>query len=433
MLACCTASLAHAQLRLPPVNLPGTPNLGLPDLRQLRGRADGLLRTDDLDQDLNLAESRLASIKQMLRERRDVLEADPHGEPVVRHEILAWTPSKSALGAIRSAGFEIKRVQNFEGLDQSLIVIRVPDVQSIAAALDSLRALSPDTVFDFNHVYTQSAGAYYASAASNESAASPPIKPAAPSATRIGLVDGGLQAKHRVFKESTVHRHGCEDREVPSEHGIAVASLMVGGEKHFSGVLPGATLYAADIYCGSPSGGSLDRIADALAWLSGEKVAVINLSIVGPPNQALERMVRALLTKGHMLVAAVGNDGPAAPPLYPASYPGVVGVTAVDANLRPLPEAARGAQVMFAAPGSNMVAAAPGTPPYRVVRGTSFASPIVAAMAASYLPLPDPLAAKKAIAALISQAHTDHPKVSSQDVGFGVIGEAYRVDPDGFH
>src|SRR5256885_5630000 len=51
-----------------------------------------------------------------------------------------------------------------------------------------------------------------------------------------------------------------------------------------------------------------------------------------------------VLARGHLVVAAVGNDGPAAPPLYPAAWPGVVGVTAVDARQQVLGEALRGAR-----------------------------------------------------------------------------------------
>ncbi|MBC3869589.1 S8 family serine peptidase [Undibacterium oligocarboniphilum] len=429
-------------MRLPPVNLPGTPNLKALDMGQLRARADSLLRADELGDSLNLAEARLANVRQLLRERHKELEADPRGEPIVRHEIVAWTPDVASLAAIRAAGFEIVRTRRFAGLEQNLLVIRVPDTVETAAALESLRALSPATVFDFNHIYLESAArAEFVTSASTTAsavvAAVPMTGDASPAKlasqeVRVGLVDGGLWARHAVFKDGVIHRHGCDGKEVPSEHGTAVASLMAGHDKHFNGVQPGATLYAADIYCGSATGGALDKIADALAWLAAEKVAVINLSIVGPPNQALETMVGALLRRGHLLVAAVGNDGPAAPPLYPASYAGVIGVSAVDAARRPLPEAARGAQVMFAAPGANMVVATPGTPPFRIVRGTSFAAPIVAAMAAAYLPLPDAQAAKKALASLIGLATAGHPPLMSKELGYGVLGEAYRVEPDSF-
>jgi subtilisin family serine protease len=78
------------------------------------------------------------------------------------------------------------------------------------------------------------------------------------------------------------------------------------------------------------------------------------------------------------VVAAVGNDGPAAPPQYPASYPSVIAVTGVDASNRALPEAGRAKDLDFAAPGADMIAALPGRD-YSKVRGTSFAAPLAAA------------------------------------------------------
>ena len=81
-----------------------------------------------------------------------------------------------------------------------------------------------------------------------------------------------------------------------------------------------------------PSGGSIDAILGALGWMAREHVPVVNISLVGPPNTLLENVTRAMVARGHLLVAAVGNDGPAAKPLYPAAYPGVIGVTGVDEN-----------------------------------------------------------------------------------------------------
>jgi len=86
-------------------------------------------------------------------------------------------------------------------------------------------------------------------------------------------------------------------------------------------------------------------------------VAVINISLVGPKNLLLARVVAALIARGYVIVAAVGNDGSAAPPLYPAAYRHVISVTAVDAERRVLFEAERGPQVTFAAQGADLKAA----------------------------------------------------------------------------
>ena len=79
-----------------------------------------------------------------------------------------------------------------------------------------------------------------------------------------------------------------------------------------------------------------------------------------------------------IVVAAVGNDGPSARPLYPAAFEPVVAVTAVDRRKNIYRWANQGPQVDFAAWGvSTPVALAKGG--YGEESGTSFAAPIVAA------------------------------------------------------
>ena len=81
-------------------------------------------------------------------------------------------------------------------------------------------------------------------------------------------------------------------------------------------------------------------------------------------------------------LAAVGNGGPAAPPAYPASYPGVLAVTGVDGRNRALIEAGRALHLDYAAPGADMTAINAAGKRVKV-RGTSYAAPLVAARAAA--------------------------------------------------
>lgn len=422
------AGAADAQLRLPQAQLPHLQQIPLQDTlngNTLREPARRLLERADI---VDLGALRLNQIGDLLKRHRDALEADPRGEPVVRHEILAWSPGAAGLAAARSAGLTVTG----DGGDDGVTVLRVPDGADTAATLERLRAADPDGVYDFNHIYTGSASAPEAPAPAGRPGGRGAAPAERPGATRVGLVDGGVAREHEVFRDAAIVASGCDGASHPNPHGTAVAALMVGRSPRFQGVAPDATLYAADIYCDSPTGGSASRIAGALGWLASERVAVVNISLVGPPNQILEQVVKRMVQRGHLLVAAVGNDGPAAPPLYPASYPGVVGVSGVDPKGRPLPEAARGPQVMFAAPGNQMVSAAVGKPPYRTVRGTSFASPIVAALLAGALDRPDAEAARRAIATVAKGASGVAAGTVSNETGYGVLGAAYRVDPSAF-
>jgi subtilisin family serine protease len=202
----------------------------------------------------------------------------------------------------------------------------------------------------------------------------------------------------------------------------------VGKSALFNGVIPGAQLFAADVYCGSATGGAVDLVVDAIAWLTQQAVPVINVSLVGPPNLMLEHIVKLALARGYLIVAAVGNDGPAARPLYPASYPGVIGVTAVDAHHKVLLEAGRGPQVSFAAPGADMVAASLSNS-FTAVRGTSFAAPIVAGMLAQSLHAPDTQAAAEAIGLLAQQAIDLGARGTDPIYGHGLVGEQFRIVP----
>ena len=219
---------------------------------------------------------------------------------------------------------------------------------------------------------------------------------------------------------ANIVRQGCDGKAFPAPHGTAVASLLVGRGDGFESVIPGATLYAADIFCGH-GGGSMSLLAVALDWMAREKVAVVNISLVGAKSILLTGLVRAMTARGFLLVAAVGNDGPTAPPLFPAAYPDVVGVTGVDAKHKVLPEACRGEQVDFAAVGAGLVAADVGGG-FSEIRGTSFATPIVAALLAGSLQSPDPAKAREALATLESAAIDIGNNGTDPSYGKGLVG-----------
>lgn len=170
----------------------------------------------------------------------------------------------------------------------------------------------------------------------------------------------------------------------------------------------------ADVYGADPAGGNALAISRALDWLIGLRTRVISISLVGPNNPLLAQAIAAARRRGTLVVAAVGNDGPAAPPTYPASYPGVIAVTGVDGRNRALIEAGRALHLDYAAPGADMVAANAAGRWVRV-RGTSYAAPLVAARAAAVL------SSDGAIAALDREAVDLGRKGADSTYGRGLL------------
>jgi len=423
------AASATAQVRLPAVPLPAVPLPALPlqTLPQTLGQVP-----QSLDR---LSDLRHLEINRLIRVNRRVIDTDSNGEPVIRGEVLALSPSEAAMNGARSHGFVVDREQSIDAMNIRLVILRAPPSLSTKKALRALREADPDGSYDYNHIYTgggaNSPGFTPATGASSQDAAASAntADSAAQPRVRMGLLDTGIDATHPVFRESIIHAWGCGDHAVPAPHGTSVASLMIGRSAVFHGVQPNAELYAADVYCGRPAGGAADALVAALGWLVQEQVPVINVSLVGPKNATLEAVVGILVRNGYILVAAVGNDGPAAPALYPASYPGVVGVTAVDAHGQVLVEAARGPQVMFAAPGADLAAAFTGQS-YTSVRGTSFAAPFVAAMLAVGIAAPNSANSAAVIEALAKTAVDLGPRGRDLTYGFGLVGTEYRIDPE---
>jgi subtilisin family serine protease len=286
-----------------------------------------------------------------------------------------------------------------------------------------LRALDPAGQYDVDPIYFPSGVD-----AAPSPLASRSRSPAA-GGVRIGLLDGAADTRSPALARAhIIQRTFAPGAPEPSPHATAIASLLAGEDGDFRGAAPGASLFVADVYGSTAAGGSAVAVVRGLAWLVDSGVAVINVSLVGPPNALLQAAVSRAVVRGRVIVAAVGNDGPAAPPLYPAAYPGVVGVTGLDARLRVLPEAERGPQVAFAAPGAEMVAAAP-RGGYTAVRGTSYAAPLVAGLLARRLPQPDPAAARRVVESLARGAVDLGPKGRDAIYGWGGVALDLPVRP----
>jgi hypothetical protein len=355
-----------------------------------------------------LAEIRQLRLQQLVKDNGARLEMGPRGDPVVRGRLIAIDPTPADLAVAKRLHFTVLSDERDATLGIRSVTLRVPRNLTTAKAAAALRMASAKINFDFDHIYEPAAAALAASsvalaAGTAASAASGPV---------IGMIDGGV-GESPALETAVIEQRGFAGPAQATGHGTAVASLIVGNQGKFRGAAPGATLLVGDVYGGNPSAGSASSILKAMSWMIAHRPSVINVSLVGPRNRLVERAVAVALARGIKVVAAVGNDGPAAPVLYPASQPGVIAVTGVCKDNRALPEASKALHLDYAAPGADMAAALPGGG-YSEVRGTSFAAPYVSAR----------LALEGSTARLDAKAHKGHGRI-----GRGIVCYSCRIAP----
>lgn len=361
--AALAAVSASAQL-LPGVSVPQVP-LADP-LVQGVGQAlerpvDTIRQTAD-----RLVEARADRLADLLRRQRDFVEPDANGDPAVRGELLLVDPDAATLAAARGAGLAEAGTDALGSLGMSVVRLAVPRGMTVADAQRHLLRVAPNAQLAPDNLHFQSGGtASFVTAASAAGGR-------ATIATAVGVIDGAPGKGQSV----SALRGFARGAPVASNHGSAVISLLQG-----AGV---RRVLAADVYGADPAGGSALAIVRALDWLAGAGAKVVSISLVGPRNAVLEKAIATVQRKGVVVAAAVGNDGAAAPPAYPASYPGVLAVTGVDGHQRPLIEAGRALHLDYAAPAAD-IRGRNKAGKWTGLRGTSYAVPLVAARAAAAL------------------------------------------------
>ncbi len=358
---------ASAQL-LPPSSGLGGVSSAIPKVLDRAGRLIGDADLDRLPPQAladRLRAVRTARIRDLLQRHGDYVELDDRRELARRGIILLTGAGAAALAALRQAGYGVEATP-IEGLDLPVITLTTPRGQSLARAMKQVRTIAPDAQASADNLYFPNG------ASANDPG---PLATGTANGRAAGLIDGGV-ARHPALSGAIEQRGFARGAPRASGHGTAVASL-ISGSGPVIGSAPGAPLLVADVYGNDPAGGGAFAIARALGWMAARGAPVVTVSLTGPGNPLLAGAIRLAREKGVTIVAAVGNDGPAAPPAYPASYPGVIAVTGIDKRNRLLPEAGHALHVDFAAPGADMQAAHPGGGKY-AVRGTSFAAPLVA-------------------------------------------------------
>ena len=201
------------------------------------------------------------------------------------------------------------------------------------------------------------------------------------SRVKIGIIDTSFDVAHpafagRKFKQGNFLGEGAISGN--DWHGTAVLSLLAGQPKSSTpGLVPDAEFFLASAFKTDNEGNaSADTfgILNALAWLAALDVRIVNMSFSGPNDELIAKAIANMSGTGVTFVAAAGNRGPNGPASYPAAYPEVIAVTAVNRSLKGYVHANSGSYVDVAQPGVDVWTALPGgREGYRT--GTSFAAP----------------------------------------------------------
>ncbi|MFI1253301.1 type VII secretion-associated serine protease mycosin [Streptomyces netropsis] len=253
----------------------------------------------------------------------------------------------------------------------------------------------------------------------------------------VAVIDSGVDAgqpdlrgqvlRGRDFSGIDANAHSDYDG-----HGTKMAVLIAGTGKSQGGagsfgLAPGVKILPlriitdkAPVTKTAPSA----AMSAAIRFAADSEAKIINISLAGLGQS--EQEAKALdyaISKGKLIFAGVGNSGEKGNPvIYPAAHPGVVGVAAVDQDIKATAESERGPQVDLAAPGDNMITTCKGGTGVCRGHGTSAATAIASASAALLWSVHPDWTANQITRVLINTAGgPENGDKRSDSIGYGVV------------
>ncbi|GAA4230107.1 subtilisin family serine protease [Streptosporangium album] len=258
-------------------------------------------------------------------------------------------------------------------------------------------------------------------------------------------VDGHVaELRGRVVSGPGMGSVTSENGPAEAWHGTAMASLIAGAGKGGGGLLgtaPEARILSLPVVLLRRNGdqstlpeedqrtGADSPLARAIRYAADHGAEVVSMSLGAyGPHRAEREAVSYALSRGVVLVAAVGNDGSSDYALdnatsfwnFPAGYSGVIGVGAVDSGDRPALFSSDNLSVLVSAPGVDVPVVTPGGD-YGASEGTSAATALVAGVAALIKAKYPNISPHLVSQALTSTARSASAAGYDDHIGFGVV------------
>lgn len=308
---------------------------------------------------------------------------DRNGDEITRGEWLALA-TRDEVAALERRGHKVKSVEALSGLGVLIARVEAPRGFDMKKTAASVHADAPRAEVDYNHIFYNPSGADAGSVDGDEPRALMQFDDkAGGEGLKIGVIDTAIDGAHPSLKAARVVSRDFVPYEMakPTDHGTAVVSILAGDDARYAGLAPKAEVRAASVFFTTENGrpsATTESLVKALDWLVALKTPTISMSLAGPPNAVLEAAIKRAAEQGVTVVAAAGNEGPAARPMFPAAYEDAVAVTAVTRDKAVYRLANHGDYVDFSAPGVLVRHARDGGG-YAASSGTSIAAPFVAA------------------------------------------------------
>ncbi|MFE7107135.1 type VII secretion-associated serine protease mycosin [Streptomyces sp. NPDC057575] len=231
-----------------------------------------------------------------------------------------------------------------------------------------------------------------------------------------------------------------------ARHGTAMAGIIAGhghGTGRSDGVLGVAPeakilpvrviLEASDPARAKARKSRGTALADGIRWAADHGADVINLSLgddskSAHPDPGEDAAIQYALKKGAVVVASAGNGGEKGDHIsYPAAYPGVIAVAAVDRYGTHAAFSTRRWYATVSAPGVDIVVAAPDGQ-YYVEWGTSAASAFVSG-AVALVRAAHPGLTPAQIKKLLADTARSAPASGRDDArGYGIVDPAAAIE-----
>ncbi len=131
-------------------------------------------------------------------------------------------------------------------------------------------------------------------------------------------------------------------------HGTAVADII-------NQIAPEAQLYSVRVL-DEENRGRLSDVVEGIYWCIDNGMDIINMSFgTWKESEILRKAIQEASAQGIMIVASAGNGGVGANVEYPAAFPEVMAIGAVDTSAQRTEESVVGPEVEMTAPGEQIL------------------------------------------------------------------------------